>query len=176
MSLLTCCTALLVTLIAAITDTRTGRIPNWLTLPLLVAGPLAAGLGGGLQPAILASIGILVCGLVPLLLFLREAMGGGDVKLLAALGGWLGPIAGIEVQFIAFTLVVFVVMAKMAWDGQLFAMLRNVMTASGHLFLPKRYHRPLEPTLLTHMRMGASIFMATVVSLGLRAPIALWLS
>jgi prepilin peptidase CpaA len=176
MSLFTCCVALLVTLVAAVSDARTGRIPNWLTLPVLVLGPVWAALHGGMLPVLLSLIGVSLCGLVPLLLFVRDAMGGGDVKLFAALGGIFGPIAGIEVQFFSFLIVVFLLMAKMAWDGRLFAMLRNVLVAGGHLFLPKRYHRPLEPAMLTTMRMGISIFVATAVSVAMRAPLALWLS
>lgn len=176
MSLFTCCVALLVTLIAAVTDARTGRIPNWLTVPVLLLGPVYAAIHGGVQPLLLSLIGVLLCGLVPLLLFVRDAMGGGDVKLLAALGGVFGPIAGIEVQFFSFLIVVFLLMAKMAWDGRLFAMLRNVFVAGGHLFLPKRYHRPLEPAMLTTMRMGVSIFVATLASIAMRAPLVVWLS
>lgn len=176
MSLFTCFVALVVTLVAAVTDARAGRIPNWLTYPLLLAGPVSAAIVGGVQPLLLSLIGVFLCGLVPLLLFVRDAMGGGDVKLLSALGGLLGPIAGIEVQFFAFVIVVFLLMAKMAWDGRLFATLRDVVIAGGHLFLPKRYHRPLEPAMLTNMRMGISIFVATLASVALRAPLSLWLS
>jgi len=160
--------ALIATLIAAFTDTRTGRIPNWLTYPALVLGPLFALALSGLQPMLLSMLGILVCALVPTLLFAKSAMGGGDVKLLAALGGLLGPYAGIEAQFYAFCVVAFVLLARMAWNGRLFATLGNVFAASGHLFLPQRMRRPLQPTMLTDMRMGVSIFVATIVCIVLR--------
>ncbi|MEY4514407.1 MAG: hypothetical protein RLZZ450_6529 [Pseudomonadota bacterium] len=167
--------ALLATLIAAYTDTRTGRIHNWLTVPLLVVGPVLSLLLGGPQQLILSLLGIVLCGMVPLLLFARAAMGGGDVKLLAGLGGLLGTHLGIELQFFAFCVVAFVLLAQMAWDGRLFVTLKNVLFAGGHLFLPKRYHRPLEPALLTQMRMGLSIFVATLLSVFLRTPYAPWL-
>lgn len=168
MSVVTCLLALFATLIAAVTDGRSGRIPNWLTLPLLVLGPLLSLMSHGFSALLLCLLGILLCSLVPALLFTRNAMGGGDVKLLAALGGLLGPSCGIEVQFFSFCVIAFALLARMAWEGKLFATLRNVMIASGHLFLPKRLQRPLEPTLLTNMRMGVSIFVATAVSVVLR--------
>jgi prepilin peptidase CpaA len=175
MSLATCAIALLATLIAAITDTRSGRIPNWLTTPLFVLGPLLGFVAGGAQELILSLLAILLCGLVPLLLFARAAMGGGDVKLLAGLGGLLGTHIGIELQFFSFCVVAFVLLAHMAWDGRLFVTMKNVLFAGGHLFLPKRYHREIEPALLTQVRMGLSIFVATLVSIVIRTPYAPWL-
>jgi len=170
MPFVSCLVALIATLIAAVTDARSARIPNWLTYPLLVLGPVLSlfGSAGWLSSLVLSLLGIFVCALVPTLLFARKAMGGGDVKLLAALGGLLGPYSGIEVQFFSFCVVSFVLLARMAWDGKLLATLRNVVIASGHLFLPKRLQRPLEPTLLTDMRMGLSIFVATALSFVMR--------
>lgn len=84
--------ALMVTgAIACLFDLRTGRIPNWLTFGaaglafaahLMVAG--WSGLGSSLA-------GWLVGTLVFFPWFALGGMGAGDVKLLAALGAWLGP-------------------------------------------------------------------------------------
>ena len=76
---------------AAWTDLRSHRIPNLLTVPAALAGlayHTLAPEGFGL----LISLAGLAVGLG--LLFIPAALGGsgmGDVKLLAALGAWLGP-------------------------------------------------------------------------------------
>jgi prepilin peptidase CpaA len=170
MHFITCLVAIVATLIAAVTDARSGRIPNWLTYPLLVLGPVLSLLSPTpwYSAILLSLLGVFCCALVPTLLFARAAMGGGDVKLLAALGGLLGPYSGIEVQFFSFCVVSLVLLGRMAWDGKLFAMLRNVLLAGGHLFLPRSMRRPLEPTLMTNMRMGFSIFVGTALSIALR--------
>ncbi|MGN6592301.1 MAG: prepilin peptidase [Terriglobales bacterium] len=78
---------LLVTAVAAIGDARWRQIPKWLTLPALATGLayhlVTGGFGGALAAAVLG----LGCGLVLLQL---GAVGGGDVKWLAALGALLG--------------------------------------------------------------------------------------
>lgn len=76
--------------VGAVSDVHRGRIPNWLTY----GGVLAAltvrcvvsgwpGLNGGF-------LGLLVAGGFFYLLFLVGAMGGGDMKLMAAVGAWAG--------------------------------------------------------------------------------------
>jgi prepilin peptidase CpaA len=161
--------AVVITLVAAITDMRTGRIPNWLTYPLLVAAPVANGFIGGAEPLLRSLLGIVLCGAVPLLLFVRGAMGGGDVKLFAVLGGILGPAAGVEVQFFAYVAVAFLLLARMAWDGKLLQTLQNVVRAGFNLVVPERFQKPLEPAMLTTMRMGLAIFVATLWSLYLNS-------
>lgn len=79
--------------VAAGFDLRARRIPNELNLAILFAGLFARGLAG-------ASIGDGLCGaasgLVPLFLLHRKGwIGGGDVKLGAALGAWLGPLPAL---------------------------------------------------------------------------------
>jgi prepilin peptidase CpaA len=157
--------AVVVTLIAAITDMRTSRIPNWLTYPLLVVAPIASYFSGGVHPLVGSLLGIVLCGAVPLLLFVRGAMGGGDVKLFAVLGGVLGPAAGVEVQFFAYVAVAFLLLARMAWDGKLMVTMGNVLRAGFNLVVPERLQKPLEPSMLTSMRMGLAIFVATLWSL-----------
>jgi prepilin peptidase CpaA len=77
--------------VATLMDLRTRRIPNWLVLPFLAAGLLTAGVTRGM-PGIwqsLAGIGLGV-GVAGVLCYLR-GMGLGDLKLLAAIGAWVGP-------------------------------------------------------------------------------------
>jgi prepilin peptidase CpaA len=83
--------------IGAFTDIRTNRIPNWLTYSGLVAGlALQVALGGwrGLEQGLL---GALVGGGVFFLFFLLGGMGAGDVKLLAAVGAWVGTRQAVTV-------------------------------------------------------------------------------
>ena len=81
----------------AVTDYRTKKIPNWLTVPAAVLGlayHLLAPQGIGLWALAGFAIGF---GLL-LLPWLLGGGGMGDVKMLAALGTWLGPL-GILIAF-----------------------------------------------------------------------------
>lgn len=78
-------------LIATIADLRSGRIPNWLVFPFMLAGIAVsiyvrgwAGAGNSLRGI---ALGILLCGVLVYL----KALGMGDVKLCAAIGAWIGP-------------------------------------------------------------------------------------
>lgn len=77
--------------VAAITDVRDGRIPNWLTLSLAVFGIGVQTWDHGWD-GFLFSIGGLGVGLACLMFFyIKGGMGAGDVKLLGAIGTILGP-------------------------------------------------------------------------------------
>src|SRR5687767_10166147 len=99
---------------AAITDWRTGRIPNWLTLPPLVAAPVAYVAAAGLDGLLPSLLGMLVCGAPPYILFRRGAMGGGDVKLLAAVGAVAGISVGLEGQLLGLVIASLYVMLSRA--------------------------------------------------------------
>ena len=80
-----------ISLIACVTDLRTRRIPNVLTFGAAVAGLVTHTAIGGSTSALTAGGGWLTGLLIFLPFFALGGMGGGDVKLLAALGAWLGP-------------------------------------------------------------------------------------
>ncbi len=88
--------ACIVLLILALIDLRCRLLPDALTLPLLWAGLMLswAGFGVALHDAVLAAAlgyGVLwTLGTVFELLRGTPGMGGGDMKLLAALGAWVG--------------------------------------------------------------------------------------
>jgi prepilin peptidase CpaA len=80
----------LVALVGAVNDVRSARIPNRLTYSALLAalGLRTALLGlSGLKSG---ALGMLVAGGLFCLLFVLGAMGGGDMKLMAAVGAWVG--------------------------------------------------------------------------------------
>ena len=84
-------------LAAAITDVRSGRIPNRLTLPLWLTGVCAAAYFGGLE-RVTEAVGASVLLASPyILLFIVGHGGAGDAKLMGALGAWLGLKYGLVV-------------------------------------------------------------------------------
>jgi prepilin peptidase CpaA len=76
---------------ACVVDVRTRRIPNRLTFGAALGGFLLQLVTGGLDGALTSAGGWLTGALLFLPFFLLGGMGGGDAKLLAALGAWLGP-------------------------------------------------------------------------------------
>lgn len=82
-------------------DWVTRTVPDALILLLAVCGAAKAAWGGSTLSAL---AGLVVCGLPPLIVSLvlkRGFIGGGDVKLCAALGWLLGPVNGILVILLA---------------------------------------------------------------------------
>jgi prepilin peptidase CpaA len=79
-------------LLAAVSDIRSRRIPNALTLPLLALGLLQAWAVAGTRGIADSMLGCTLAGLPYVLLFLYAGGGAGDAKLMGALGAWLGLI------------------------------------------------------------------------------------
>ncbi len=76
--------------VGALNDIRTRRIPNWLTYTGLAAALVVRGAVAG-WPGLKSGLdGLAVGGGLFLLLFLLGGMGGGDVKLMAAVAAWAG--------------------------------------------------------------------------------------
>jgi prepilin peptidase CpaA len=91
--------------IAAITDLVRSRVYNALTMPLLVSGVLYSAINGGVNGLAVSLVGTVVGFGLLLLPFLMGGMGGGDVKLLAGIGAWIG-VPSILHVFIAAGLMV----------------------------------------------------------------------
>jgi prepilin peptidase CpaA len=119
-------TVALLSAIAAASDLRARRIPNWLTL----SGVLA---GFGLNAMLLGWSGLSASGLGLALafalyfpLYLLRGMGAGDVKLMAALGSLLGPMNWFWVfVYTAFAGGIFVV-TVLPFQGRFKRVITNV--------------------------------------------------
>jgi prepilin peptidase CpaA len=115
--------------IGALFDWRSGRIPNALTLGAI---PVAAGVhawaaaqGRAWESAAFCFLGAAVCCLGPALLWKAGWVGGGDVKILAAMGAVGGPTLGVEAAFFAFFCAMAFVVVRLSWRGTFFRTLGN---------------------------------------------------
>lgn len=79
-------------LLASWIDYSKRRVPNWLNLALILAGFSVQAFFNGWQGVTTAMLGMLVGFGVLIVPWLMHGMGAGDVKLMAAIGVWLGPV------------------------------------------------------------------------------------
>lgn len=89
----------LVLIIAAISDIRSHRIPNWLTLSTIGAGIVFHTYMKGWQGFLFCLEGIFLGFAFLLIFYFMGGTGAGDVKLMGAVGGILGP-KGVFIAFL----------------------------------------------------------------------------
>lgn len=165
--------ALAVTAIGAVYDWRTGRIPNWLTLGALLVGLVGHAVLGFMQTGTamgairslgLSVLGAAACAAVPLLLYRMDAIGGGDVKMLAALGATLRPMLGVEAEMYGFVAVALIMPARLAYEGKLKQVMLNTLAIATNPFRPKDKRKEVPKEMLTEVRFGPGIFLGTCVT------------
>lgn len=89
--------AIAVAVAGCVTDLRTRRVPNGLTFGAALGGIAWGAVSGGWTGLGWAAAGWATGLAVFLPFFLLRGIGGGDVKLVAALGAWLGPVGALWV-------------------------------------------------------------------------------
>lgn len=100
---------------ASITDLWKGKIYNWMTFPVMLAGLIIGFLQGGTNGLIFSALG-LAAGLGLFILgFIWGGIGAGDIKMLMALGTLTGPI------FLLYSLV-YTIAAALIFSLILYAM------------------------------------------------------
>jgi len=161
-------TMLAVSLIASVTDFRSGLIPNWLTLPTLLLGPCLGAAFEGARGAGLSALGVLIAGGIPLFFQRVGGMGGGDVKLFAALGGLGGARLGLEIELIAVSCACLWGFTKLTYQGHLLASLHTSARLFANMFLPAEHKHSVVGTQLTYLRIGSAIFAGTVLAIAKR--------
>lgn len=87
---------ILAAVVAAMTDLASRRIPNWLTGPLLLLGLFQAARVGSWAGLLDAFSAMLLLAFPYVILFFLRG-GGGDAKLMGAIGAWLGVVNGLVV-------------------------------------------------------------------------------
>ena len=130
--------------VCIVSDVRTRRIPNVLTGPALLAGiALNAGIGGwsGLQGSL---AGMAVAMVVLIGPFALGGIGGGDVKMMAAVGALLGPILVIRSLVAGLALGGVVTVAHLARQMRL----KEKLASTGRMAVNAVLSRSVEPLRL----------------------------
>jgi len=123
--------AVLLSLLAAVTDLRSRRIPNWLTVPGLLIGVAANTTLGGWS-GLAASLKGAAVGLALLLPFvLLRSLGAGDWKLAAALGAFAGPKVLVDLLLGSVLVAGVMAVALVIYKGRTRQTIRNI----GHILV-----------------------------------------
>lgn len=165
--------AAVIAAIAAAYDLRTGEMPNWVTLLPLLAAPFAhfavavgmhQKMASAAHEGVGSLLGAIACSFVPGVLYRQDAIGGGDVKLLAAVGALLQWRLGLEAEMYSFFAAGLTAPAFLAYEGKLFRTIKNTALLAVNPLLPKKKRRQVEPALLTWFRFGPAIFIGTALT------------
>jgi len=112
-------------LVSAITDLCTGKIYNRLTYPALALAAVGSLAGIGPRP-LSAAAGMLVGGGLLYLMFALGWMGGGDVKLMAAVGAITGYPLVLHALFYSIFLGGVLAALILIWRGELVGVLSDI--------------------------------------------------
>lgn len=126
-------------LTAGITDLRTRKIPNWLTYPAIPIAILLHWVIAGRHAALLSLSGAAI-GLGILLPFvLLGALGGGDWKLIGALGAFFEPRGLLPVLIVTLAISGIMALALILWKKRVGKTVRNLGRIGASIF---KFHVP----------------------------------
>ena len=111
---------------ACYSEIKARRIPNWLTLSSIVLGLGAAAIEGGMVNLHESALGLAIAGGLFLPFCLLGVVGGGDMKLMAAVGAITGYPMVLRVLCDTCIAGGLIAIAIMAWNGVLLTTLANV--------------------------------------------------
>lgn len=154
-------------LTASISDLRNNRIPNWLTLTAIVVGlswhAFSAGLNGFLSGFYGLALGMAFL----MAFYLLGGTGAGDVKLMGAVGAFLGPW-GVLNAFLWTALAGGVYsLGMILFDSRLKPMRMALASTATHFFYSKRltYNKPEIVGRRPKLCYGVAIAVGTITSL-----------
>lgn len=110
---------------AAAVDVRARQIPNGLTFGLILTGLAQSFTPSHIASPADAGLGFLTGFGLTFALFAIGALGGGDVKLLAGVGAWLGPKPTIQIFALAAVIGMVIVLVQAASQGRLKRLFQN---------------------------------------------------
>ena len=127
------------------------------------AGVWLDGFRTGAVEAGFSLAGLLFCSLAPGFMYLKGGMGGGDLKLFAAIGALCQPLLGIEAEMYGLVVAAVIAPARLAFRGELLRVLGNSLALVMNPLRPAAQRRELPAELMSWFRLGPAIFAGTVL-------------
>jgi prepilin peptidase CpaA len=159
-----------IALVAAASDVKTRRVPNALTLGAAAAALAVSGVSRGLGGVETSVMGWGTGLLLFFPFFALGGMGGGDVKLLAAIGAWLGPFGALQTALWGAIAGGVLALGVALWRGYLREAMRNI-------FAMVSVWRTVGPAPIPEMtlRDGTAPRIAYALPIAVGALVAMWL-
>jgi len=154
-------------IVAAVCDLRRGKVYNWLTYPAVAVGLALGAAAGWAQGDAWDGFANHGAGLafgfgVLFVAFMMGGMGGGDVKLMAAVGAMLGWPAILHATFYSFLVGAAAGLIAMVWQGRTRETLRRLGVAVRLLPLPTVTMDEAVPTSALRVPFGFAVCLGTL--------------
>lgn len=149
---------------ACATDLWRHRIPNLITYPGLLAGLLWGFFSAGLAGLGNHLLGALAAGFPLLLMFLGGSLGGGDVKLMAAVGAIMGFPAALNALFASIMVGGLCAALILIWQGRLWGLTVYAGGAIGHRLGLKKEPPAALPARRDAFPFGVAITIGTLLT------------
>jgi prepilin peptidase CpaA len=146
-------------------DIRYRRIPNWATLPGIVLGFGMNIVFRGWVGLRESGIGLLIGFVALLVLFVLGWMGGGDVKLMAAVGALKGFPFILSALFYSFIVGVVIGVAMLIWNRRALRTFKNLFFVIGSRFSKTIPRQNIDPKETQKLPFGLAIVFGTLWAL-----------
>lgn len=154
---------LLLVTVAALTDVRQGRIPNGLTYPAILFGVCLAA-AEGTWPGLRSSLFGLALGFGPFfVLYMIGGLGGGDVKLMAAVGALMGYPFTLNALVTSILAGGLIALLLVIWEGKARQAAVYLGATLGRLVMPSLPRAPLEAR--QNVPFGVAICLGSFLTL-----------
>ena len=160
------------------TDARSFRIPNWITYPGVLWGLTINGISEFVSPETAQKLGAVgmfdsfVGGLLPfiamLVIFSMTGGGAGDVKLVAAIGVFLGLSLAVDSILCSFIFAGGFALIRAVWHEGPVKMVATITRSAGHFLVPTYIAPPSEADrmmLRSPMPLAPSFALGTAMIL-----------
>lgn len=157
---------LALTILAALLDWRSRRIPNWLTVPGLLSGVAVHALIAGWHGALFALEGAGLALILLLPLVALRALGAGDWKLMGAVGAFVGWQMFLFVLLGSIFASGIMAIVQVYRTGRVMETLKNMVTLVRGFFtfgLKKNPQISLDNPRLLKLPFGVAVAAATLV-------------